>query len=107
MGMSMSLESTGTQQNPVEEEAAAADNANMAPFRQQSLHASRRAGAMKSVTYARLCMIVFGSFCDLLKMGQRETKDIFVRRLRSQSKHREHHLAMVVLGMLGKGQTAI
>lgn len=87
----------------MEEEAAAADNASMEPFRQLLLHASRRAEARKSVTYVRPCMIVFGSFWVLLKVDQRDKKDIFVRRLKSQSQHREHRLAMVLLGMLEKG----
>lgn len=107
MGKNMSPESMGNQQIQVEEEAAAADNASMAPFRQLLLHASRRAEARKSVTYVRPCKIVFDSFWGLLKVDQRERKDIFVRRLRSPSQHREHHLAMVLLGMLEKGQMAI
>jgi hypothetical protein len=107
MGKNMSLESADNQQNQAEEAAAAADNASTAPFRQQLLHASRTAEVKKSATYARPCMIVFGSFWGLLKVGQGETKDIFVQRLKSQSKHRENHLAMVYPGMLEKGQMVI
>lgn len=107
MGKNMSLESTDSQRNPAEEAVAAADNASTAPFRQRLLHASRRAELKKSATYARPCMIVFGSFWGLLKVDQGETKDIFVQRLKSQSEHRENHLAMVGPGMLEKGQTVI
>lgn len=62
MGKNMSPESTDNQQIQVEEEAAAADNASMAPFRQLLLHVSRRPEARKSVTYVRPCKIVFDSF---------------------------------------------
>lgn len=69
MDKNRSPESTGNRQIQVAGEAAAADNASMAPFRQLLLHASHRAEVRKSVTYVRPCMIVFGSFWGLLMVG--------------------------------------
>lgn len=107
MGKNKSLGSMDNRQNQVEEEAAAADNASMAPFHQQSPHASRRAEVKKSGTYVRPCMIVFDSFWDLLKVGQREKMDIFVQRLTNQSMHRANHPAMAGFGIFEKEQMAI